>query len=136
MDQAQQDLVRTSFAKVAPNADLAAGMFYDRLFAIDPALKNLFKENLNTQAQKLISMITFVVHKLNNLQDVVKDVKALGKRHKNYNVKPEHYAVVAQALLWTLEKGAGDTWTEDHRDAWVAAYTILSQTMMQAASEA
>ena len=43
MDQNQQALVRASFAKVAPISDLAAAMFYDRLFAIDPDLRPLFK---------------------------------------------------------------------------------------------
>ena len=43
MDQEQQRLVRASFAKVAPIADTAAAMFYERLFATDPTLRSLFK---------------------------------------------------------------------------------------------
>jgi len=39
MDQEQQHLVRASFANVAPIADTAAAMFYDRLFATDPTLR-------------------------------------------------------------------------------------------------
>jgi hemoglobin-like flavoprotein len=136
MTEKQIELVESSWEYVLLNTNDAGAIFYDRLFSIDPSLKPLFKENIKVQSQKLISMITFVVHKLSNLQDVVKDVIALGKRHKNYKVKPEHYAIVAQALLWTLEKGAGEKWTNEHKEAWVAAYTILSQTMIQAAKEA
>ena len=39
MDEEQQHLVRASFANVAPIADTAAAMFYDRLFATDPTLR-------------------------------------------------------------------------------------------------
>jgi hypothetical protein len=38
-DQEQQHLARASFANVAPIADTAAAMFYDRLFATDPTLR-------------------------------------------------------------------------------------------------
>jgi nitric oxide dioxygenase len=79
-------------------------------------------------------MITFVVHKLNNLNDVVKDVKALGERHKNYKVLPEYYNTVGAALLWTLEQALGPKWNDEVREAWTKAYTILSSTMIEAAA--
>src|SRR5690242_19725995 len=41
-----QRLVRDSFAKVAPNAEAAAGMFYDRLFVLDLSLRPLFKDDM------------------------------------------------------------------------------------------
>jgi hypothetical protein len=42
---------------------------------------------------------------------------------------------VAAALLWTLEKGMGDAWTDAHKLAWIEAYTILSQAMILATIE-
>jgi len=38
------------------------------------------------------------------------------------------------ALLWTLDKGLGKDWTKDVEDAWVACYTILADTMINASS--
>jgi hemoglobin-like flavoprotein len=136
MNQKQIDLVMDSWDYILMNTQQAGTIFYDRLFTVDPSLKSLFKEDINTQATKLVNMITFVVKKLNNLGEVVNDVKQLGERHAKYNVKPEHYATVASALLWTLEKGMGSNWTNDHKEAWVAAYTILSTTMQSAAKAA
>jgi hypothetical protein len=49
MDQEQQRLVRASFAKVAPIADTAAAMFYERLFATDPTLRSLYKDDMVVQ---------------------------------------------------------------------------------------
>ena len=42
MTPEQVDLVQDSFAKVAPIADKAADLFYDRLFAIAPEVRRLF----------------------------------------------------------------------------------------------
>ena len=40
---------------------------------------------------------------------------------------------VATLFLWTLEKGLGDAFTPPVKDAWIAAYTVLSTTMKEAA---
>ena len=52
-----QSLVRASFAKVAPIAPAVAAMFYDRLFALYPALRPLFKGDMAEQGKKLMDMI-------------------------------------------------------------------------------
>jgi nitric oxide dioxygenase len=44
-------------------------------------------------------------------------------------VGPEHFAVVADALLWTLEQGLGAAITPDVRDAWVAAWNVIADAM-------
>jgi len=35
-----------------------------------------------------------------------------------------------EALLWTLEKGLGDSWTTEVAAAWTQAYTTLSGFMI------
>jgi len=135
MTQKQIELVENSWDYVIINAQEAGTNFYTKLFELDPTLRQLFRDDIRSQSQKLVSLITFVVHKLNNMNDVIADVKALGKRHKNYRVKTEHYSLVGQALLWTLEKGLGDQWNEETKNAWKAVYTILSDTMIRASRD-
>ena len=59
-------------------------------------------------------------------------VQQLGARHRKYGVQVSHYAAVAEALLWTLEQGLADAFTDDVRDAWVNVYTVLAETMIAA----
>jgi hemoglobin-like flavoprotein len=40
---------------------------------------------------------------------------------------------VAEALLWTLEQGLGDEFKPEVKEAWVAVYTIMTNTMIDAA---
>jgi len=132
----QIELVENSWDFVILNTKEAGEIFYGRLFTLDPSLRPLFKGDIQAQAERLIAMISFAVHKLNTISEIVADVKSLGVRHKNYNVKPEHYSTVAEALLWTLEKGLGSQWTDETKTAWITVYTILSKTMIDAANEA
>jgi hemoglobin-like flavoprotein len=134
MDQAQQDLVRTSFAKVAPNADLAAGMFYDRLFAIDPALRPLFKGDMANQRRLLMTMIGTAVANLHQLDQILPAVRSPGQRHAGYGVKDGHYDTVASALLGTLAEALGDEFTPEVRAAWTLCYQTLAGEMKAAAA--
>jgi nitric oxide dioxygenase len=128
-------LVKQSFAKVAPIADQAAGLFYGRLFEIAPQVRPLFKGDIKAQGQKLMSTIALAVGSLDKLPELVPVVQDLGRRHAGYGVKDEHYDIVAQALLWTLGKGLGPDFTPEVKDAWTAAYTILADTMKGAARQ-
>jgi hemoglobin-like flavoprotein len=130
----QIKLVQESWAKVVPIADTAAGLFYDKLFELDPALKGLFVSfTVQQQQKKLIAMLGSAVAGLNNIDALVPVVQALGERHGGYGVIASDYNTVAGALLWTLEQGLGDAWNRELKDAWTAVYVVLSGAMIQAA---
>jgi hemoglobin-like flavoprotein len=126
----QVQLVQQSFSKVAPIADQAAVLFYDRLFEVAPQVKAMFPADLTEQRKKLMATLAVVVNGLGNLQAVLPAASALAKRHVTYGAKPEHYPVVGSALLWTLEKGLSDAWTPEVADAWTTAYGTLSGFMI------
>src|SRR4051812_665645 len=111
-------------------------MFYGRLFFLDPSLRTLFRGDLREQGQKVMAMISFTVNGLARLQELAPTVKALGRRHATYGVRPEQYYTVGAALLWTLEQGLGAAFTPPVREAWVAAYSVLAKTMRDAAEMA
>lgn len=127
-------LCRESWAKVEPIADDAATLFYGNLFEADPALQALFKGDMKEQGKKLMQMITAAVSLLDKLDELVPVVEKLAVRHVDYGVKDEHYATVGGALIKTLGQGLGDDFTDDVKDAWLAAYTVLSTTMINAAN--
>lgn len=136
MNQKQIELVQSSFAEVLPIAETAAGLFYDRLFELDPSLRALFRGDMKEQGKKLMDMIAVVVVNLRHLDRIVPGVRALGRRHAGYGVEDAHYETVGAALLWTLEQGLGELFTDAVREAWATAYTLLATTMKDAAAEA
>ena len=132
MTPEQITLVQNSFSKVVPIQDTAAHLFYTRLFELDPSLESLFQSDMNQQGHKLMAAISFVVQGLNDLERILPVIRELGRRHTGYGVEPRHYETVAAALLWTLEQGLGDDFTNDTKQAWATAYGLLSSTMIEA----
>jgi hemoglobin-like flavoprotein len=133
---AQKNLVQDSFANIATIADDAAALFYQRLFELDPSLRRLFREDLVEQRKKLMQMLTAAVKGLDRLEQLVPVVQDLGRRHGAYGVSDSHYETVGKALLWTLEMGLGRGFTPEVKDAWVAVYSLLANTMKDAARQA
>jgi hemoglobin-like flavoprotein len=134
MTPRQIELVQTSWEKVVPIADQAAALFYNRLFELDPELKPMFKSDIKEQGRKLMQMITVAVRGLKDLGKLVPAVEDLGRRHVGYGVRKKDYETVGTALLWTLEKGLGESFTPEVKESWTVVYTVLATTMQKAAS--
>lgn len=131
----QKDLVQDSFKIVLTIKDEAAALFYDRLFATDPLLRPLFKGDMKRQGALLMTMIATAVDHLDHLDQIVSAVKDLGRRHRSYGVRDQDYDTVGAALIWTLQQGLGDAFTDEVRNAWVACYGLLAGVMQEAAAE-
>jgi len=131
----QIQLVQKTWKKLLPIENEAARLFYDRLFALDPSARALFRSgDLREQGRKLTAMITTAVNGLSRLDTIVPAVRALGRRHAGYGVTADHYDTVGAALIWTLEQGLGDDFTPEVLAAWFDVYTLLADTMKNAIS--
>lgn len=136
MTSTQIQLVQQSWEKIKPQGQLAAELFYQKLFETAPQVRHLFKQDISEHAGKLASMLTYVVSRLDKLDTVIDDVRKLAIRHNQYGAKPEHYAVVGQCLIATLEVGFNKEWNDELKEAWVTAYGILSDAMIEAQQNA
>ena len=135
MTPEQKAAVKETWAQVVPIADTAAGLFYDRLFAIDPTTRPLFMpERMPEQRRKLVQALTAVVGGLDNLGALLPAIQERGRRHAGYGVTESHYRSVGAALLWTLEHELGPAWTEQAAAAWAEAYRAVSGAMRGAAA--
>lgn len=129
-------LVRTSFSLVIPIQDAVADLFYDRLFAIAPELRHLFSNDLNSQKRKLMALLSTCIGRLQQFSTLAPVIKGLGARHVEYGAKTEHYAIVAEALMWALKQSLGDAFTPEIRYAWAKVYEVVAATMQAGAAEA
>ena len=82
------------------------------------------------QRRKLMATLAVVIGSLHSLSTILPAVSTLAKKHVEYGVKPDHYASVGAALLWTLERGLGASWTPEIAAAWTSAYVTLSDFMI------
>jgi hemoglobin-like flavoprotein len=138
--------VRRTWKLVIPIASTAADLFYKRLFELRPDYAELFTGDMAGQKRKLLQMLAFIVKSLDwpdsawkdtvsAEEDLVFVVLALGRRHKDlYRIPEESYAVVGEALLWTLDYGLGKAFDDSAREAWRHVYQLVSMTMRMGAA--
>ena len=132
----QIEIINETWLSVASLGETAAQLFYRRLFEIDPGTQALFaRTNMSAQNEKLLDALGFVVESAEHLDQLAPVLHELGRRHVSYGVADHHYQSVGTALLWTLEQGLGPAFTEDVCAAWTAAYTLVADTMLQAAHD-
>ena len=131
MTAAQVNLVKKSWRmlRLLP-PEVVAGTFYSKLFLDHSELRRMFSSDMGGQYEKLMAMLTAMVARLDDLDTFRPEINAMGQRHTNYGVHPQHYDMVGVALLWTLEKGLGDEWNEELAEAWRAAYGIIADAML------
>jgi len=133
MTPKQIDLVKNTWTIVKALDMIGVGtLFYNRLFEIAQQTKSMFRVPVEEQARKAMSMLNYIIHKLDKLQDIVNEVTKLGQAHAKYGVEPEHYIAGGIALLWMLEKGLCEHWNEEVKEAWLECYTMLCNAMIEA----
>jgi hemoglobin-like flavoprotein len=132
----QKELVQKTWVMVVPIADTAAELFYGRLFELEPEYKAMFKNDMTEQGKKLMKTINIAVEALDDVEPLIPVLKKMGADHVGYGVKDRDYNVVGAALLWTLEKGLGDAFTDEVKNAWGAVYEVLATVMKEGAAEA
>ncbi|MGI9464942.1 MAG: globin domain-containing protein [Aestuariivirgaceae bacterium] len=126
----QINLIQTTWAAIAPMADAAPGLFYQRLFEIDPTTKPLFAEtDMDRQHAKLLDALSLVVDHADELGSLSAALEDLGRRHVGYGVEDHHYDSVGAALLWTLEQALGPKFTDEARVAWAEVFGLVATPM-------
>lgn len=136
LDPEQKHRVRKTFALVERQSHVAALVFYQRLFELDPSLRPLFKTDIEVQASKLMEMLGAALSLLERPEELTEVLEELGARHVNYGVKTAHYTTVGQALIDMLASVLGAEFDTNTRIAWTDLYTAISETMLRGAERA
>jgi hemoglobin-like flavoprotein len=134
MTAQQIHLLRKTFAEVESEAHVAALVFYQRLFALNPALRPLFKTGIEEQSRKLIDMLGLAVNLTSSPQALQSELRELGARHHTYGVRDEHYETVGRAMIDMLAEVLGEDFTPPVREAWTGFYRFMSETMRSGAA--
>ena len=132
MTREQAHIVQSTWRAVLPVGDTFAELFYGRLFAVDPGLRRLFRDDLLEQGRNLTAMLSVAAANLAKPERIRLALRQLGQRHAAYGVEPKDFRTVEDALLFALEHALIDVFTPEVKAAWQAAYALLSSTMLEA----
>lgn len=129
----QLQIIRANWEAILPNANLAARLFYTRLFLIEPSLSIHFRRNAEEEAQRLMRALGIAVHGLGQPRILQPLLHRLGSLQAARGVKSNHYDAAGEALLWTLEITLAGAFTEEARRAWEALCGAIGEALNQAA---
>ncbi|MFI6051550.1 globin domain-containing protein [Streptomyces violascens] len=127
-------LIRRTMAEIEPVADKVTSYFYALLFVRHPDLRALFPAAMDTQRDRLFKALLTAAEHVDDADTLGDYLSHLGRGHRKYGTRPEHYPAVGECLLGALARYAPDTWNPDTEAAWVQAYTAISQIMIDAAA--
>src|SRR5688572_22324552 len=94
----QIQLVQESWKLITPVSQKMGEEFYAHLFESAPELKPLFKTEPKDQAMKLMFMISYLVHRLDQIPELQEEIVKLANRHKGYGTQIEHYKIIGDNL--------------------------------------
>lgn len=130
------NLLENSFNLVREDTVKFSASFYDKLFDYHPELKPLFaKVDLADQEKKLIFSLAIIVENLRNPEELNRALKSLGAYHKKVGIIKNYYPFVGQALVETFANYLGDKWDENTNKAWLNAYDLITEIMLEGAKE-
>lgn len=124
-------LIRWSFDKLRPRLQPASTEFYERLFALKPEFREMFRsDDIAGQGMKFMSTMETVLDTLGPTEPTSARVEELGQHHRRLGVTAGMFAPMEEALIATLRHALDDDLGADVEAAWRAAYRDLAEAMI------
>jgi len=133
MTPEQIDIIRKSFDAMWSMRGDIADLCYSRLFELAPDARDLFPSDMERQRVKLMDMIAALVGPLDQPALFHSIVTHSGRQHARFGVRPSHYDAMGEALMWSLERKFGASFTPELRASWRALYATVQVEMRRAA---
>jgi hemoglobin-like flavoprotein len=132
LDRATVALLAGSFRVIESRGKEFADSFYARLFAAHPEVRPLFPKDMTAQKAKLLDTLAAVVVHLADPQTNMQRLQELGKRHKTYGARPEHFPLVVDAMIGGMKDVAGKDWNKAVEQEWRRALGLVAEVMIKA----
>ena len=120
-----------SFDQIWGSGGVAA-LFYDRLFLMAPHMRSLFPADMESQKMKFTSLLASVIGLIERQSMFTSIIEDLGRRHARYGVAETDYEAVGRALMWSLEQGLANEFTNEVRSDWLTLIENVRDIMIRA----
>ncbi|MGA3526959.1 globin domain-containing protein [Melissospora conviva] len=129
-------LLKESWVLVEDSRDRLVSHFYSRLFLDQPGLRNLFPAQMAPQHDRLLEALVTTIQIVGDPERFDTTLRALGRDHRRFHLRDEHFDAVGEALLDALASVAGKHWNDEYQQAWAGVYAAIADRMRAGAAEA
>lgn len=89
---------------------------------------------MDIQRDRLLKALLTAAEHIDNTPVLVDYLQNLGRGHRKYGTRPEHYPALGECLIGALSRYADAVWGPETEAAWVRTYTTILQVMIDAAA--
>ncbi|AIN13912.1 bifunctional nitric oxide dioxygenase/dihydropteridine reductase 2 [Yersinia pseudotuberculosis] len=129
-------IVKSTIPLLAATGPKLTAHFYERMFKHHPELKNIFNmsnQSSGDQREALFNAICAYATNIENLAALLPTVERIAQKHTSLNIQPEHYPIVGEHLIATLDELFSPG--QAVLDAWAKAYGVLADVFIQRESQ-
>lgn len=128
----QKHWVRATVPVLREHGVALTSHFYQRMFAHNPELKNVFNMGNQQKGKQQLSLALAVLAYAENIDNpavLMPRVDSIGQKHTSLDIRPEHYIIVGKHLIASISEVLGEAATAEILDAWETAYNQLAAIM-------
>ena len=129
------ELLKESWTLVEGRKDKVTALFYARLFLSHPDMRQMFPLQLQTREPAMLHAIVGAALSIDSAQHDDVHLAELGRQHRKYEARPEHYDAVGASLVEAMRAVAGEQWLSEYDGAWLEAYAAVARTMLDGAAK-
>ena len=130
---AQIDVIKQTVPVLQQHGETLTRHFYARMFEHNPEVKRYFNpahQRSGGQQRALAGAILAYAQHIEDPSALASAIEVIAQKHTSLTIQPEHYPIVGENLLASIQEVLGDAATDDILDAWAAAYGELAQVFI------
>lgn len=124
-------LVQTSWNQISEYSPEIIKSFYKYLFDSSPEIRHMFKSERHVQEAKMGAMVNMIVNSIDSMDEFRISISQLAKGHAYMGVKSEHFQLVINALIRSIEEQSREKFTASHKKSWTKVLQHISNMMME-----
>jgi methyl-accepting chemotaxis protein len=121
----QKHRLRKTFALLERQSHVAALVFYQNLFKLNPELRPSIDGDIETRAIILMDKLANALSLLEKPEELIPALEDLGAKHLEYESTTDNFKNVADALLLMLSNVLGKSFDGETRAAWVRLCEVV-----------
>lgn len=128
------ETIQRSYATLGPRLAEVSEIFYARLFARHPDVRRLFPADMGLQVGHLRAALALIGRNVRALKSLEGPLMELGVQHVGYGARPEHYPIVRDLLIESIQSVMGPAWTPELSEEWKRLLDWVSTVMLRGAA--
>lgn len=132
--QAQIDIVKATIPILKEHGTTVTSTMYKNMIGNNPELRNVFSmrsQATGAQPAALAASVLAYATYIDDLPKLQHAVERIAQKHVSLFIQPDQYMIVAKYLIEAFGIVLGDAFTDEIKDAWVAAYLQLADVFIQ-----